>query len=182
MLVYDGCKKENKVHKGVGLLNVGDVTTISWILLFIGIVLAIVSLFFDIEGIDVLSIGCFVTVYGGSSLIVSTMTEQVVMNVCISLGMALLLTAFVHFFIVPMKKTEATIAFHTNDLVGKKGKVITEIPATGLGEILIHTGLGVHTCSAASFDGIEMTEGSDVLVIEFKEHIAYVSSIDENEQ
>lgn len=162
-------------------MAITDVTTIGWIVFGIGILFALIGLFFDLElGFETLSVGCFTTVLGGSVLVCATWMDNVAAISIISLFVALVLTLLVHFYIVPLKKVEASLSYSIDKLKGATGEVITTIPADGMGEVLIKTGLGVNNRSACSYDQTEIPEGSKVLVMDIKDNVFLVSKMDED--
>ncbi len=78
-----------------------------------------------------------------------------------------------------MSNAESSTSISVHDLKGKVGEVITTIPATGMGEVLIQSPSGSWNEIAASFDKEEIKQGKKVLVVEIKEQILYVSEFNE---
>lgn len=95
----------------------------------------------------------------------------------ISLAIALILSTLLHFFVlVPLSSAEKSLAYHEDDLIGRVGKVILTIPQDGYGEVLI-SGIGGNIAKPAkSFDNESISSGRNVLVIDVKDGILYVSS------
>lgn len=160
-------------------MTIETIMVIGWVAFGIGILFAISGLIFDIDiGFDSLSIGCFATVFGGSLLIFGTWLTAVNAILAVSLAIATILTILVHFYIVPMKKSEASLSYNIADLKGSTGEVITAIPFDGVGEILIDTGLGVSSRSASSYDKTDIPEGSKILVIDIVDNLFVVTIVE----
>jgi membrane-bound ClpP family serine protease len=97
----------------------------------------------------------------------------------ISLTIALILSVLLHFFVlVPLSSAEKSLAYHEDDLKGRVGQVILTIPHDGFGEVLI-SGVGGNIAKPAkSFDEESIASGRDVLVIDVKDGVLYVSPLE----
>lgn len=78
-----------------------------------------------------------------------------------------------------MSNAESSTSISVYDLEGKIGEVITTIPATGMGEVFVSSSSGSRSETAISFDDTEIKQGKNVVIVEVKDHILYVSEIDE---
>src|SRR5699024_12584944 len=80
---------------------------------------------------------------------------------------SLIIVGIIHFFIlVPLSKSEQNTARSIADYIGKEGEVITTIPAEGVGEVLIKSGLGSTGNIAKCASNTEITQGTMISVIE----------------
>ncbi|WP_084543494.1 hypothetical protein [Gracilibacillus kekensis] len=84
-----------------------------------------------------------------------------------------------HFLVIPMSNAESSTSISVNDLKGRTGEVITTIPATGMGEVLIPSSQGSRHETALSFDRQEIKQGKTIVVVEVKDQLLYVSELEE---
>lgn len=86
------------------------------------------------------------------------------------------------YLIVPIKNAESTISISEKDMEGRKAIVITTIPIKGMGEIKISNVSGAISRPAALYDPEqgEIKQGQEVLIIEIKERVCYVTPYKEN--
>lgn len=154
-----------------------------------GLVFALFLLFFDLSdmniGLDIPALHpvCFVsalTAFGASGLLLANFT-------LLSVGVLLLLStafgvflAIVSYFvwIRPMAHAENSTGFSITDLEGKIGEVVTTVPASGYGEIIVKMLSGTTNQIAASYDGSAIKEGSRVIVVKVEEHVLHVIPFD----
>ena len=119
-----------------------------------------------------------ITIFGGMGLMLTKYTELVnSLVITFSLIAAIILSVFTYFiYIKPMKNCENSSGFFMRDLIGKTGEVVVPIPVIGCGEILIKIGAGNTNQIAASHDKVELSVGAQVIVIDVRENILYVSN------
>lgn len=79
------------------------------------------------------------------------------------------------FYVKPMRQSENSTAYSVAGLNGRIGELITGIPGSGYGEVLVKVGAGNTNHIAASFDGNAIQAGERVVVVEAKEGVLYVS-------
>lgn len=131
------------------------------------------------EALQPMSIVSGITIFGGMGLLLATYTN--LMNsavVAISLLVAIVLTIFLYFiYIKPMKNCENSTGFFIKDLIGKKGEVIVPISANGCGEVLIKIGAINTNQIAASNNKLDIPAGIEVVVVDAREGILYVSNV-----
>ncbi|WP_187370983.1 hypothetical protein [Gracilibacillus massiliensis] len=84
-----------------------------------------------------------------------------------------------YFLVIPMSNAESSTSISVNDLKGKTGEVITTIPATGMGEVLISSPQGSRHETALSFDKQEIKQGKTIVIVEVKDQLLYVSELEE---
>lgn len=108
----------------------------------------------------------------------SELSEIYVLLISLLIGLGAYLLIY-YFLVIPMSNAESSTSISVHDLKGKVGEVITTIPATGMGEVLIQSPSGSWNEIAASFDKEEIKQGKKVLVVEIKEQILYVSEFNE---
>ncbi|GAF66741.1 hypothetical protein BTS2_3644 [Bacillus sp. TS-2] len=94
----------------------------------------------------------------------------------LSAGAALLLVTMLNVFIlIPLSNADSTLGYSEEDLKGRIGTVITSIPEDGFGEVLIENHSGHISKSAKSFDGDLISQGLEIIVIDVKLGVLYVS-------
>lgn len=155
--------------------------------LILGIVLTVVFFFFgdmvDIESpIDLSALITWMTVFGatGSVLIDGywTSSEDALLVILSSALVATLISvAFYLLYLKPMKKTENSVAFSYQDLVGKTGEVITPITTGKYGEVVLQMGAGYTNQIATSHQ--EITKETKVVVKTVQEGIVWVEVLDQ---
>lgn len=123
---------------------------------------------------------CGITFFGAVGILLtkySSFEAQVVM--VLSVLIAFLLSVVVYFIYVrPMRNAESSIAFSQADLAGMVGEVLVPITKGGIGEVLIKVGAGYTNRMAASLDGGTFQKGEKVVVVDIREGVLYVSSMD----
>jgi len=176
-----------------------ELEALFWTCLIVGIVYALVTIVFgDVLG-DLLD-GAFeflsadgmdwlhpmtlvggITVFGGAALLLDRYTDLAAWGViAFSLLAAVVIGAGVYFFYVrPMKSTESSTGYSLEEMAGKVAEVLVPIPADGYGEVMLRMGAaGVTNRTAASFDGVPVEAGAQVVVVEVKDGTLYVSKLD----
>lgn len=159
--------------------------TIYIALLFIsGIFVLLYALFGDIiEGLDEgipffnpILIGSFVIFVSAIGYVLEIATSWSSLIILIIAGVVgfLLTTCLNLFVLLPMKSAEHSLAITDESLKGKIGKTIIPIPEDGFGEVLLESVSGRIAKSAKSFDGKEIPEGTQVLVVNVKDGVLYV--------
>lgn len=169
-----------------------------WGCLAFGVVFAVITLLFgDIDIIDSMLDGSFdsfsvehgdwfepvvlvggVTGFGGAGVILSGYTDYSAAGVVVlSTLAAFFLSVLVNFvYVRPMKQAENSTGFFTKDLIGKTGEVLTPIPASGYGEVLIKVGAGHTNQIAASSETRDIPAGAPIIVSAVRDGVLYVSS------
>lgn len=159
---------------------------------FVSIVLGdLLGSFFD-GALDFLSVdgpGIFqpaalaagITVFGGAGLMLEKYTG-VTANATVILAVLIAAAASVLMFFLyvrPMRNSEVSSGYSMSELGGAIGEVITSIPAKGCGEVLIRIGAGVTNHTAESYEGMDIPEGSRVVVVEVKPDALAVATMDQ---
>ncbi|TSB45011.1 hypothetical protein [Alkalicoccobacillus porphyridii] len=119
----------------------------------------------------------FVTFLSAGGYLFETLTSInsvliLITSSLISLLLVLLLNIFV---LIPLSNAEESNAYTEDDLIGRTGQVIVSIPRDGFGEVILHDSGGNISKTAKCFDGADIPYGKDILVIDIKEGVAYVS-------
>lgn len=121
-----------------------------------------------------------ITVFGGAGIMLTRYTS-------LGWGVVLLLSALIalaagagvfFLYVRPMEQSENSIAFSLNSLSGSLAEVLVSIPGEGYGEVLVKVGAGVTNQIAASYEGVPISAGSRVVVVEVKEGTLLVSEVD----
>jgi len=94
-------------------------------------------------------------------------------------GSFILTTLLNVFVLVPLSSAEESLAYTEESLKGRLGTTIIPIPKDGYGEVLIENTSGRIAKSAVSFEGNEIAEGIQVLVVDVKQGVLYVTPYDE---
>ncbi|WP_152391804.1 protease [Paenibacillus guangzhouensis] len=135
--------------------------------------------FLSIDFLQPMVIATAITTLGGAGIL---LTKYSTFSALICLGLAiviaLLLAVAVFFaYVKPMQNSENSTGFSIQDLQGKIGQVTVAIPSSGFGEVLVRIGAGHTNQIAASFDAVNIADGSQVVVVEIREGVAYVSPL-----
>lgn len=135
--------------------------------------------FLSIDFLQPMVIATAITALGGAGIL---LTKYSTFSALICLGLAiviaLLLAVAVFFaYVKPMQNSENSTGFSIQDLQGKIGQVTVAIPSSGFGEVLVRIGAGHTNQIAASFDAVNIADGSQVVVVEIREGVAYVSPL-----
>ncbi|MRX74090.1 hypothetical protein GJU40_18360 [Bacillus lacus] len=97
-------------------------------------------------------------------------------SACISLTAAFIFTVILNVFVlIPLASAEESLVYFDEDLKGRVGEVLTSIPVNGYGEVLLKSNSGSIAKPAASFEDIPVPSGSEVIIIDIKNGILYVS-------
>ncbi|MEF2247901.1 MULTISPECIES: NfeD family protein [unclassified Paenibacillus] len=162
--------------------------TLFLVLLITGILYAVVTFFFGdwvgdvLDGFPLFQSTVLVsglTAFGGSGLLLyrySPLQGFILVGAALIIAAALATLVF-FLYVKPMKNSENSIAFKLQSLEGAIGEVLTPIPASGYGEVLVKVGAGVTNQIAASYDGTSIPSDAKVVVVEVKEHTLFVSPI-----
>ncbi|WP_088049938.1 NfeD family protein [Virgibacillus dakarensis] len=119
----------------------------------------------------------YVTILSAAGYIleISTSLHSLIIFI-ISLVLAFVLVVLLNVFVlIPLSSAEASLAYTEEDLIGRVGKVITSIPEEGYGEVVLSGKGGNIAKSAKSFEGQPIAVGTEVLVIDIKGGVVYVS-------
>lgn len=121
-----------------------------------------------------------IAIFGGAGVTLTRLTHLGGWTVGLLAGIAAVLAAVAVYFlyIKPMMRSENSVGFSMNDLVGKIGNVITPIPGKGHGEVMIRVGASNTNQIAASIDNTDIPAGATVVVVEIDRERVYVASID----
>jgi Membrane-bound serine protease (ClpP class) len=169
-----------------------------WACLIGGIVYALITIVFgDVLGdaldgmldilpdglgwINLMTVVGGITVFGGAGLMLDRYTDLAAGAViAIALLAAVVIGAGVYFFYVrPMRSTESSTGYSIEEMPGKLAEVLVSIPADGYGEVMLRMGAaGVTNRTAASFDGVPVEAGAQVVVVEVRDGTLYVSRLD----
>jgi membrane-bound ClpP family serine protease len=126
-----------------------------------------------------------ITVFGGTGLMLGRYTDLSAWGVVtFALLAAVVIGAGIYFFYVrPMRSTESSTGYSLEEMAGKLAEVLVPIPAKGYGEVMLRMGAaGVTNRTAASFDGVPVEAGAQVVVVEVRDGTLYVSRLDDQFQ
>ncbi len=137
--------------------------------------------FLSTDWLQPMTLATGVTMFGGVGWLLTDNSQfgtgaVLVLSLLAAIGSAVLIHLA---YVRPMQRSENSTSFSMAELAGTIAEVITPIPASGCGEVLISAGAGGRSNQiAASFDGVEIEEGARVVVVETREHVLYVSKLD----
>lgn len=119
----------------------------------------------------------FVTFFSASGYLFEQLTPlNSNLIIAISGVIALILDVLLNVFVlVPLASAEESLVYTEESLKGRIGKVIISVPEDGFGEVVIESNSGNIAKPAASFDDLSIKEGSQVLVVDVKSGVLYVT-------
>ncbi|TXK84386.1 NfeD family protein [Paenibacillus sp. N3.4] len=111
-----------------------------------------------------------ITAFGAAGIIFHTYTMLgVALIALLAILIAIVLSVLTYiFFVKNMNKAEHSIGHSVGELIGRTAEVSVTIPAIGYGEILIRTNSGVSNYPAVSFEGLEISQGQKVVIVELR--------------
>ncbi|CAM3952866.1 protease [Paenibacillus alkaliterrae] len=120
-----------------------------------------------------------ITVFGGAGILLERYSAfGMAAILIISMLIAIVAGAGVFLLYVrPMENSENSIAFSLQGLSGMLAEVLVPIPASGYGEVMVKVGAGFTNQIAASFEGVDIPGGAQVVVVEVKDSTLYVSEV-----
>ncbi|MGV3272063.1 NfeD family protein [Bacillus sp. CIS52] len=119
----------------------------------------------------------FLTIFSASGYIgeIATSLSNPIIAL-LSFVLSVFLVSLLYFFIlVPLSSAEESLVYRESDLKGRIGRVITSVPKDGYGEVIIEGIGGAISKSAVSFDQEQIKYGTDVLVIDVKDGVLFVT-------
>ncbi|WP_138495724.1 protease [Paenibacillus pinistramenti] len=125
-----------------------------------------------------------VTGFGGAGLLLDRYTglgqaAVLLLAVCI----ALVLCFMVYFaYVAPAERSENSTAFSEKELPGRIGKVSIPIPEQGFGEVMVRGAGGNSLHIAASWEHRPIPAEVQVVIIESRDGIVYVSELELDER
>lgn len=158
-----------------------------WSCLAFGVLMALVTLVLgdvlDWLSHDLLEPVVFaggITIFGGAGLLLARYSSLHPGGIyACAISAAAVGGLAMHFaYVRPMKNSENSVAYSIHELAGKRAEVITSIPASGYGEVLVRVGAGNTNHIAESFDREAIAEGTKVVVVRVKDDVLGVSRLD----
>lgn len=119
-------------------------------------------------------IAAFVTVFGGSGLLLSRIMPyyaSVPLAGLLGIAVAFLMLRFI---IIPLSKAQNTSAVEVQSLIGHKAKVTEKIFQGGYGQITYIVNGNTHHSPAKAGDGGEIARGASVEILYIQENTYYV--------
>jgi len=155
--------------------------TIYWACLLGGLAFTMLALFIGdlLEGaldavdaldglVDPLSLIGGIAAFGGAGVILETATNLGTgATAGLAAGIGAVLAILMHvLYVRPMKNSENSSGFSMQEYRGRIGEVITTIPSTGYGEVLVRMGPSNTFRQARSFHQTEIPGGSRIVVVD----------------
>ncbi|GGA41420.1 protease [Paenibacillus physcomitrellae] len=122
-----------------------------------------------------------VTGFGGAGILLDRYsglgrTAELVLAICI----ALMLCALVYFaYVAPAERSENSTGYSEKELPGQIGEVSIPVPAQGYGEVMVRGVGGNSLHIAASWEHREIAAGVQVVIVDWRDGVVYVSEFDE---
>ena len=119
----------------------------------------------------------FLTFFSASGYLWEVLTPlNSLLIILISILIGILLDTLLNVFVlIPLSSAEESLVYTEESLKGRIGKVILSVPKDGFGEVVIESNSGNIAKPAASFDDLPIPEGRQVLVIDIKSGVLYVT-------
>lgn len=138
------------------------------------------GIFESISFINPVLILTFIIFFSASGYTLEKITSvSSLIIIIISAVAAFILDIFLNIFVlIPMSSAEESLGYTEDSLKGRIGKIIIPVPKNGFGEIMIESKSGSISKPAASYEDTEIEEGEQVLVIEVKDGVLYVTPYD----
>ena len=129
----------------------------------------------------VLVLSFFTILCGIGYLFVTFTSLSPILATLFSAIISFIIVAFIHIFIlVPVSTAQESLTITEEDLKGRLGKVIITVPEDGFGEVLITSNSGSFAKPAVSFDKEAIPAEAEVLIIDVKNGVLYVSSYEKS--
>lgn len=142
------------------------------IIIVVLVSIAIIFLLGDIEidgFLNTTSIFTFLLIFSMSGFLLERYTEiNALLIIILSIVAGYLCTTLANIFLFnPLKRSESSMAISEKNLVGRTGKVLSEIPISGMGEIIIEdvSGKLFKRASQRSDDAIKTIEQGELVEI-----------------
>ncbi|MEO5930801.1 MAG: NfeD family protein, partial [Candidatus Kapaibacterium sp.] len=121
-----------------------------------------------------------ITAFGGAGILLAKYAPVGTQGVLfMAIGIAIIMSILVHLvLVVPMSRSESSLAFSQKEYVGRTALVTVPIPITGHGQVMINMGAGNICEPASSFDGESIPSKSRVVVVEVRDHTLFVTAVD----
>jgi len=124
----------------------------------------------------VLILSFFTILCGIGYLFVTFTSLSPILATLFSAIISFIIVAIIHVFIlVPVSTAQESLTITEEDLKGRLGKVIITVPEDGFGEVLITSNSGSFAKPAVSFDKEAIPAEAEVLIIDVKNGVLYVS-------
>ncbi|ANS75415.1 protease [Paenibacillus yonginensis] len=123
-----------------------------------------------------------VTGFGGAGILLERYSglgraAVLVLAICI----ALILCALVYFaYVAPAERSENSTGYSEKELPGQIGEVSIPIPGEGYGEVMVNGVGGNSLHIAASWERREIAAGVQVVIVDWRDGVVYVSELDEH--
>ncbi|WP_445495649.1 hypothetical protein [Photorhabdus sp. SF281] len=136
--------------------------------------------FLSVDFLQPMVIATAITTLGGAGILFTQYSPfTAIICLIFSLFSALIISIAVFFgYVKPMQNSENSTSFSIQDLQGKIALVSVAIPADGFGEIVVRIGAGNTNQIAASFDTVNIANDTQVVIVEVREGITYVSPLE----
>ena len=123
-----------------------------------------------------------IAAFGGAGILLSrygSFSGSMALALAITAGVAMAVLIY-FLYIRPMRNTENSVGYSMADLVGMVGEVVTPIPESGCGEVIVKVGASHTAQIAASFDHVGIASGAKVVIVQADRDMLYVTPLDIN--
>lgn len=127
------------------------------------------------------SIAGFLIAFGGMGWFFERMGVGAVLMWVFAIGSGLGASIMLVKIMTLLKRYENTSAPEQEDLIGRPADVVNAIPASGFGSIRYTINGNTYSGPAKSYDQVPIAQGTAVAIVELKEHVFYVTSMETEE-
>ena len=114
----------------------------------------------------------------GYTLETFTSWQHTLLFILALIGASIATALLYYFLFVPLRKSDASLAYTDASLEGQIARVLTPIPVDGYGEILIEGVSGNISKRAQSYTNRDIPFEAIVIIIEMQDGVAYVAERD----
>ena len=119
----------------------------------------------------------FLCGFGVIGAIAAHLGNSAVISSLYGLGTGMVMAALSYMFVLFLASQQASVNITAEDFVGKQARVIVSIPADGLGQVQIDTGVGSITKLSRSTDHLPISENSMVRIESISGQTALVTKV-----
>jgi membrane protein implicated in regulation of membrane protease activity len=121
------------------------------------------------------TLAAFVTVFGGTGMILTHKGVGVLAATILSLGAGLVIALLIfRLIIVPLQKAQSTSAISQSELIGRTAIVKTAIKGRDFGRITYTAASNSYSAPARSIDETDVEKNSEVLIVKIDKNVFYV--------
>lgn len=133
---------------------------------------------FAISPLKPIVIVAFVTVFGGSGIILTRTGLTALLSLIIALFLGFLMAFIIYkYIVIPLYRAQNTSAASQKELIGQCAKMKLGTKGDSFGRISYVVNGNIYTAPAKSIDGKEINEDENVIIVDIQNNIFYVDKI-----